>query len=74
MTSWFHTAILATVIAATAAVGLAAAAIINSNNGAAPKGDRLPIVADAAGYVTIETRHDGVSVLERVEVSRVAVN
>ena len=68
MTSWFHTAILATVIAATAAVGLAAAAIINSDN-AAPKADRLPVVADAADYVTIETRHDGISVLQRVEVN-----
>lgn len=69
MTTWFHTAILATVIAATAAVGIAAAAIITADNGAAPKADRLPVVADASSYVTIETRHDGMSVLKRVELN-----
>lgn len=69
MATWFHTAILATVIAATAAVGISAAAIITADNGAAPKGDRLPVVADASSYVTIETRHDGVSILERIELN-----
>lgn len=70
MASWFHTAILATVIAATATVGIAAASIAtNIDNAPAPKADRLPVIADAEGYVTIETRHDGVSVLKRVELN-----
>lgn len=69
MASWFHTAVLATVIAATAAVGIAAASIVAIDAEPAPKGDRLPVVANADSYVTIETRHDGLSVLNRVEVN-----
>ena len=68
MATWFHASILATVFAATVAVGLASAALLNAG-GAAPKADRLPVVADAAGYVTIETRHDGVSVLKRIQIN-----
>lgn len=69
MATWFHSAILATVIAATAAVGIAAASIISTASAPAPKADRLPVVAVADGYVTIETRHDGISVLQRVELN-----
>jgi hypothetical protein len=69
MTTWLHTAVLGTIIAATAAVGIAAAAIITADTGVAPKGDRLPVIADAGSYVTIETRQDGVSVLNRVELN-----
>jgi len=68
MTLRFHALILMTVIAATTAVGFASAAIITDQQPAA-KSDRLPVVAqagDAGAYVTIETRHDGVSVLKRV--------
>ena len=36
---------------------------------AAPKADRLPVVANADSYVTIETRHDGVSILKRIPVN-----
>ena len=68
MATWFHASILATVFAATVTVGLASAALLNAG-GASPKADRLPVVADATGYVTIETRHDGVSVLKRVQVN-----
>ena len=67
----FHSTILATALAATVAVGIASAAIYRADDAPAAKADRLPIVADAdaAGYVTIETRHDGVSVLQRVQVN-----
>ena len=68
MASWIHTTIIATTLAATAAVGIASASIYITGNTPAPKADRLPVVADANGYVTIETRHDGVSVLKRVRV------
>ena len=68
MASWLHTTVLATVLAATAAVGLASATMVMNANEAAPRADRLPVIADAAGYVTIETRHDGVSVLNRIQV------
>ena len=67
MAPWFHTAILATALAATVAVGLASASMY-LNTAAAPKADRLPVVADAQGYVTIETRGDGISVLQRVHI------
>jgi tetrahydromethanopterin S-methyltransferase subunit D len=68
MTTWFHTAVLATSLAATLAIGLASAAIYEGNTApAAPKTDRLPIVADShAAYVTVETRGAGVSVLNRI--------
>jgi hypothetical protein len=68
MASWLHTTVLATVLAATAAVGLASATMVMQAGEAAPKADRLPIVADADGYMTIETRQDGVSVLNRIQV------
>jgi hypothetical protein len=68
MASWLHTTVLATVLAATAAVGLASATMVMQADEAAPKADRLPIVADADGYMTIETRQDGVSVLNRIQV------
>lgn len=65
----FHSTILATGLAATLAVGLAGASMFVAT-GAEPaaKADRLPVVADARGYLTIETRDDGVSVLKRVTV------
>jgi hypothetical protein len=68
MATWFHTTILATVFAATAAIGIASAALYINANAPAPKADRLPVIADAESYVTIETRQDGVSILERVQV------
>ena len=68
MAPWFHTAVLATAFAATVAVGLASAALY-LESAAAQKADRLPVVADASGYVTIETRADGVSVLKRVQIN-----
>jgi hypothetical protein len=70
MTFKLHSTILATSLAATLAVGFASAAIVADHQPAvAPKGDRLSIVAMAApasDYVTIETRHDGVSDLQRI--------
>ena len=67
-----HSTILATSVAATLAVGFASAAIITDHQPvAAPKGDRLPIAttAPAADFVTVETRHDNVSDLQRVPVN-----
>ena len=61
----FHTAILTTSFAATIAVGLASAAIFTGDHGAAAKSDRLPFVASDS-YRTVETRTNGMSVLERV--------
>ena len=69
MAPWFHTAVLATAFAGTLAVGLASAAMVISANSAAPKADRLPVLADSRGYVTVETRGDGVSVLNRVQIN-----
>jgi hypothetical protein len=68
MASWLHTTVLATVIAATAAVGIASATLYINANTPAPKADRLPVVADAEGYLTVETREDGVSILNRIQV------
>ena len=68
MALW-HTTVLATSLAATAAIGLASAAIYsNGRDDIALKADRLPVIADASGTVTIETRADGLSVLQRVPV------
>ena len=70
MTLWFHSTILATSVAATLAVGIASAAIYaDARDNAAPKADRLPTVADAGKYVTVETRQDGVSVLNSVRLN-----
>jgi hypothetical protein len=73
MTIKLHSTILATSLAATLAVGFASAAIIADRQPVvAPKGDRLPIVAMAApatDYVTVETRHDGVSELKRIPLN-----
>lgn len=70
MATWIHTTILATTFAATVAVGLASASMLVEGSVASPKGDRLPVIADNSGYITIETRlQDGVSVLNRVEVN-----
>ena len=69
MVTWFHTAILATGLAATVAVGLASASMLVQNDPVGQKADRLPVVADASGYVTVETRHDGVSVLNRIRLN-----
>lgn len=68
MTLWFHSTILATSIAATVAVGIASAAIIAERSwDVAIKTDKLPVAAEStAAYLTVETRQDGVSVLNRV--------
>lgn len=65
--SWIHTSIIATALVATAAVGIASASMLATVQPAA-KADRLPVVANADDYVTIETRHDGVSVLQRIHL------
>ena len=66
----FQTAILATSLAATVAVGIASASIdLGDQRKPAAKTDRLPVVAEANGYVTIETCTDGLSVLKRIPIS-----
>jgi hypothetical protein len=69
MGPWFHTLILATGLAATVAIGFASASMFIGGNAAAPRADRVRLVANANDYVTIETRRDGVSVLTRVRVN-----
>jgi hypothetical protein len=68
MATWLHTAVLATAIAATAAIGLASAALIVTAQSPSAKADRLAAVAATGAYRTIETRSAGVSVLTRVLV------
>ena len=77
MTIWFHSTILATGLAATVAVGIAGAAVYNSlDMPVGAKADRLPLVKLDAGksFVTVETRGDGVSVLNRLPVTVQAAN
>lgn len=73
MTTWFHTTIIATSLAACAAVGFASAAIYSDGaTEVAAKTDRLPVVGNPdTAYRTVETRMDGVSVLTRMPVSEV---
>lgn len=72
MTNRFHIAVVATVVAAALAVGIASAATLPAQPVLpAKKADRLPtasVVSDTvgSGYVTIETRSDNTSVLARV--------
>ena len=69
----FHSTILASTLAATLLVGFASAAIVTDRQPvAAAKSDRLPMAATAApaaDYVTVETRHDGVSELARIPLN-----
>ena len=60
----FHAAILATLIVAIAAVGVASATNYMGSN-VSPKADRLPVVASEDRYVTVETRQNAVSILRR---------
>ena len=69
MAPWFHSAVLAVTLVATVAVGVASASLFLGAGQSAAKADRLPVVADAGGYVTIETRGDGVSVLKRIQIN-----
>jgi len=73
MTSWLHSTIIATSIAACAAVGFASASIYSDGVAdTAAKADRLPMVGDTKiDYRTVETRFDGMSVLTRLPVTAV---
>jgi hypothetical protein len=71
MTIWLHSTILATSIAATIAIGIASAAKYEAGATVAPKGDMLPVASETmaaptGGFVTVEERGDGVSVLARI--------
>ena len=65
----FHATILATLIIAITAVGVASATNYMSGRSVLPKADRLPVVASANRYITVETRHDTVSVLRRFRLN-----
>ena len=71
MTTWFHSTIIATSLAACAAVGIASASIYSEGTGfLAAKADRLPVAAaSSADYRTVETRMDGFSILTRLPVT-----
>jgi hypothetical protein len=69
MAPWFHSTILATTLLATVAVGVASASLFLGHERAAPKADRLPVFGDTSGYVTLETRGDGVSFMRRVQIN-----
>lgn len=68
MAPWFHSLVLATTLVATVAVGVASASMLMASDQAAPKADRLPILADSSRYVTVETRGDKVSTLHKVQI------
>ena len=67
MIRWFPAVIVASSVVLIAD-GLASAAMYGRTTGAvAPKADRLEVVAaGSAGYRTVETRDQGISVLSRV--------
>ena len=73
MSVWLHSTVLATTLAAVAAVGIAGIATHKAapSDGVAPRGDRLVVAAGPVdpGTVTIEKRSDGMSVLTRIQVA-----
>jgi hypothetical protein len=71
MTLWIHSAILAATVSAIAAVGIAGASF-DASAPVAAKADRLPLASAAdETYLTVETRRDGVSVLNRIPVDTI---
>lgn len=75
MNIWIHSTIVATSLAATVAVAFAAAAIYTTTQDVAAKADRLPIaqrLSSDSRYMTVETRGEQLSVLERVPVMTTA--
>jgi len=77
MTVWFHSAIIATGLAATVAVGIAGAAVYNSFDvPVAAKADRMSVTTPngSKSYVTLETRGNSVSILSRLPVTLQATN
>jgi hypothetical protein len=68
----FHSIILATIVAATVAVGVASAALyVGAGTAVSGKSDRLPLGTHAAtDYVTVEIREAGGSSLNKVPLSR----
>lgn len=78
MNFWIHSTIAATSLAATVAVAFAGAAVYEAGAPTvAPKSDRLEIATTAPAdinYVTVESRGEQVSVLERVPVTMTASN
>ena len=68
MANWVHSTILATTLVATVAVGVASASLFLGVDRAAPRAARLPVIADARAYVTVETRQNGGSILNRIQL------
>lgn len=67
MTTRFNLLLIGTVIAATAAIGVAGAAALDSADSVLGKADRLFNAAVTAdGFMTLEYRGDQMSVLARV--------
>jgi hypothetical protein len=70
MVSSLHAAILAIVLAAATAVGIAGAANQMGANSVSPRADRLSVAPGVVvSYVTFETRRSGVSILVRLPSS-----
>jgi len=64
----FHSAVLATTLAATAAIGFAAAAVYTDHTEVSIKSDRLPLDLADGRFITVENRSDGVSTLVKTPV------
>ncbi|MHA1547834.1 MAG: hypothetical protein ACTSYE_02780 [Alphaproteobacteria bacterium] len=72
MNVWIHSAIVATIVAATVAVGIASASSAfrpHDDINAVAKSDRLPFQLSSQSHVTIETRGERVSMLLRMPVN-----
>lgn len=70
MTTRFNTIILATIVAATAAVGVAGTAALGADPDLSGKGDRLfSATIDQNAFATVEYRGPQISVLARVPLN-----
>lgn len=75
MNVWFHSTIAATAVVATAAVAFAGVSLYDAPQPhVLAKSDRLPVSQEVASsdYITVESRGELLSVLERVPVTKVA--
>ncbi len=68
MAIWFHSAVLATTLVATAAIGFAGAAVYADRGELVVKSDRLSLDAVEGRFFTVENRSHGVSTLVRMPV------
>ncbi len=68
MAPWFHSLVLATHAGSNRRGWRSERLHVPAPQQAAPKADRLPILADSSRYVTVETRGDNVSTLHKVQI------